>query len=225
MIGESALTTLLGALATGGLEPPEPLPVEWPTWVVLLVGGMILVLMGLLAYVFVRKVGCNCPECSVRMAFFSEVPEEEKREILDYFEKYESRRPREDRLLVCPKCGLVYDDFSGEGRSLDADERSECKVCGKSVEVMAQYIISGEITQMREANPEIKALNIECLNCRRRVITEADCTLCDTPNKLYACRACRTFYAWIRPHKSRRHKFFAALTKDRLLDQAPEWLE
>ena len=107
-----------------------------------------MVLMGLLAYVFVRKVGCNCPECSVRMAFFSEVPEEEKREILDYFEKYESRRPREDRLLVCPKCGLVYDDFSGEGRSLDADERSECKVCGKSVEVMAQYIISGEITQI-----------------------------------------------------------------------------
>ena len=47
-----------------------------------------------------------------------------------YFQQYESRAPDTSSVFVCRDCRYVYDDFSGEKKSMAGDTASFCKVCG-----------------------------------------------------------------------------------------------
>lgn len=98
-----------------------------PIWVYAV--GVVIGLL-VLCKVLLRKMGCSCHNCSSRMHFWDELEESDKQDILAYFQHYENRTPDTSSIFVCPNCRYLYDDFSGEKRSMDGDNNSICKVCG-----------------------------------------------------------------------------------------------
>ena len=183
---------------------------------------IVLIVLALLSFILisklaVRKIGCNCHECGKRMAYFDEMDEEDQREILAYFRDYEEREPDTSAIYVCRTCEFVYDDFSGEQRSMEGDERSYCKVCNGFVMYMGSYIRRGWYQRFREANAELTKTGVECLNCRR----SDRCMLCDTERKLFGCHQCLALYAWV-PVGERGFKFFVPLAKRELLERVSE---
>ncbi len=65
---------------------------------------------------------------------------------LSYFQRVEDQGPDVGRILVCDNCDLVYDDFSGESKSMEGDERTICKVCNAlGVWYMGPSVNSGEL--------------------------------------------------------------------------------
>ena len=59
---------------------------------------------------------------------FEKLPDNDKSDILEYFRRFEDREPDAEGIFACGHCLMVYDDFSGEKRTMDGDERSFCKV-------------------------------------------------------------------------------------------------
>ena len=78
------------------------------------------------------------------MSFFDELPDQEKDQILSYFKEHERRTPDTTAIFVCLHCRIVYDDFSGEKRSMEGDTRSICKVCqSPSVDHLGVQVVTG----------------------------------------------------------------------------------
>jgi hypothetical protein len=92
-------------------------------WVVLVLA------FAFLALIARKLTGCLC-KCGRRARRFDELGPEEKDEILSYFRHAERREPDPKGIFVCDACETVFDDFSGERKSLDCDNVSMCKVCG-----------------------------------------------------------------------------------------------
>ena len=168
----------------------------------------------------VRKIGCNCHECGRRMAFFNEVGDDDQREILRYFEEFEKRTPDTSGMFVCCHCGIVYDDFSGEKRSMAGDLTSYCKVCNGLVAPMDRYVMRGLLPEFRKANPELAEKGADCLNCGRKPII-GDCVFCDAKLKLFGCHKCAAVYAWM-PATGGQLKFLVPLTDKELLDRVSD---
>ena len=177
---------------------------------------LLLLVAGVLAVLFalrwiIRRIGCNCHICGYRMNYFSELSIQDQREILGYFRIHEKRDPDTSAFFVCMRCSIVYDDFSGEKRSMDGDNRSLCKICNSpSVWYMASRMIPGEIGRFRGKNAGL-IKNIECLRCERNPMDVSDCVLCDTAIKVTGCRQCHTLYTWS-TYKGGKYKYLVPLT-------------
>ena len=173
--------------------------------------GVALVIGVVAARYFVRYFCHPCHHCSRRTVFFKRLDESEKREILQYFQGHEHRTPDTARLAACRHCLLVFDDFLGVTKGLEAEHIATCKVCGGTVVCMGMQISTGRMGAVREANPHLLASGIECLTCRRNPLGWLDCLQCDTPAPLYACSQCSAVYA-SRSLEEGRYAFFAPLT-------------
>ncbi len=175
----------------------------------------LVIMVGLLAWL-IKKVGCNCHECGERMDTYEELSSEQQRVIRRYFREEEGRRPDFSAIFVCPHCHFVYDDFSGEKRSMEGDERSYCKVCGRpSVRYMYSAGLRRGRDVFREAYPEL-ADEYECLRCGGDRI--GDCVMCDTEPKLFACSRCITLYRWFSPDDTEL-KFMRPITDETLVEE------
>ena len=153
-------------------------------------------LMAVLIKWLVRKLGVDCHECAGRMAFFDELAIEEQNAILAYFSEHEGRKPDTSAVFVCKRCGFVYDDFSGEKRSMSGDEVGHCKICGRpTVRYMGWIKARAAMPAFREKNKGL-IKQYECLTCRRDPHYDVDCVMCDAEPKLLGCDVCRTVYAW-----------------------------
>ena len=147
----------------------------------------------LLLRLLVRAVGCNCGVCGRRMRRFEALPMQDRQAILAHYQRCEDRRPDTDAVFVCPACRLVYDDFSGERRSMEGDDRSICKVCGSpQVWHLGRLYTNGQIRGFVDANAQHVA-EVECLRCQRQ---DRHCPLCDAETRVTGCRACHALYAW-----------------------------
>ena len=97
--------------------------------------------------------GCCCHECGSKMQPFEKLSDGDKSDILAYFRRFEDREPDEDGIFACPNCLLVYDDFSGEKRTMDGDERSFCKACNApGVSYIGPMVASGELGEFQKRN-------------------------------------------------------------------------
>jgi len=174
----------------------------------------------------VRRVGCNCHLCGERMVFFRDLKEEEQGEILSYFQEYEHRLPKTNAILVCRGCRIVYDDFSGEARSMEGDDITYCKVCKSPwVSYLGGHIRSGDtrdITGFREKNSSLID-SIECLRCTREPIDALSCAACDTKVRVLGCRMCHTLHAWTSVRKNGL-KFLVPLTDKAVASGPGEFL-
>ncbi len=108
--------------------------VEKKTWAMLLmcVGLPLLACLG--ALLLKRLIGCPCQFCeNNRMTSWDELDLRQQDVLLRYFKSCEGREPDTSAVFVCKKCGTVFDDFSGEKRSMERDMGSGCttwcKVC------------------------------------------------------------------------------------------------
>lgn len=160
----------------------------------------LIVVIGLAFLVVVRRlvkrIGCDCHTCGRRMSFFRELSLEQQNDILHYFRIQEKRDPDTSPIFVCSQCLMVYDDFSGEKKSMSGDVRSFCKICSSpSVWYLGDAVSTGEVAGFREANPAL-VKEIECLRCNRKPKTSLDCVFCDTAAKPTGCRKCHTLYVW-----------------------------
>jgi len=179
-----------------------------------------LLVIGLVTRWLVRKVGCNCHICGRRMAFFNELTPDEQSQVTSYFEKYESRFPDTSALFACRNCRIVYDDFSGEKRSMAGDNRSFCKVCGSpSVFYMWFPMLRGLTGTFRKKYKDLIEVS-ECLRCKRHPISKGSCVMCDTPVKVLGCWFCQTLYMW-KAVDGTTFKFLVPLTEERILDRPP----
>ncbi len=177
---------------------------------------MSLLLLGGLAWL-IKRVGCNCHECGRRMDSYDELSPEKQQELRRYFLKEEGRLANFDEMFVCPHCHLVYDDFSGEKRSMEGDERSYCKVCGHpSVHYLYYAGLRRGRDIIREAYPAL-ADKYECLQCGGDR-TGVDCVMCDAEPKLFACPRCITLYRWYSPEYTNM-KFMKPLTDESLVKE------
>ena len=117
-----------------------------------IIGGAVLLLgISVATYLLKRlvlsRMGVMCSFCGhPRAKPLRELAPADAEMVLSYFRQYEKREPDEDGVYVCPDCGIVYDDFSGENRSGEPDAgpsptgrdlppgvsgyRAYCKVCG-----------------------------------------------------------------------------------------------
>lgn len=171
---------------------------------------------GLLAWL-VKKVGCNCHECGERMDTYEELSSEQQRLIRRYFRQEEGRRPDFSSIFVCPNCRFVYDDFSGEKRSMEGDERSYCKVCGRPA---VHYMYYAGLRRGREAFREKYAELVgkyQCLRCGGDRPGVA-CVMCDVEPKLFGCSRCMTLYRWYSPEGTDL-KFMKPLTDESLVQK------
>lgn len=187
--------------------------------IVLLILGLIAVCV--IASLAVRTIGCNCYECGRRMAYFDELAEPDKREILTHFEQIEERRPNASAIFVCTRCRVVHDDFSGEERSLDADGRSYCKVCNGVVQkVVGRIRLRGPA-----GHGDLRSDAGRDAGSPSRAPTDGvgDQDGDSTPGNyvawLYRCHLCGTHYAWL-PFGESGYKFFTPFTDKDLLDRA-----
>jgi len=183
------------------------------------------VVFGLLACLLRRAVGCDCHNCGNTMTAFRRLPDTDQRSILEHFEKVERRTPDTTAIFACGTCGTVYDDFSGEKKSLDGDNVSICKTCGQPWVVHLGLFIS--LPMYQDAYRQIVETNkkfvdtIECLRCQRRPLSSADCIACDTPLKVTGCRYCSTLYLW-GPLEGSKYKFLLPLTDRKVLARAED---
>jgi len=110
--------------------------------ILVLLGGVIA--MCIVGKVLVSLIGCPCQFCDNRkITPFKKLPLDLQRNILDYFREYERREPDTSAVFACQECRTVFDDFSGEKRSMDTDVdhtrlsgdkghytcKAYCKVC------------------------------------------------------------------------------------------------
>ena len=155
--------------------------------------------------------GCCCHECGTKMQPFEKLPDSDKADILEYFRRFEDREPDEEGIFACGHCLLVYDDFSGEKRTMDGDERSFCKVCNSAgVSYIGPMVVSGELEKFQERNKNLIE-QIECLRCQRKPLGIWDCIPCDTEIKITACRRCYSVYAQM-PANGSRYRFHVLLS-------------
>ena len=170
---------------------------------------------------FVRRIGCNCHLCDRRMNFFNELTEDEQKEIVSYFQTRENRQPDTSGIFVCQHCRIVYDDFSGEKKSMEGDNVSICKICGSpSVRHLGLSVATGEIADFRKENPRL-VKDYECLNCSRQPYGYLYCLTCDAKVKLVGCRNCYTLYLWKSAKGSKYGlKFLVPLTDEPILKEA-----
>ena len=179
------------------------------------------VVFGALACLLKRAIGCDCHKCGHRMTAFKQLPQTDQQIILDHFKEIEKRTPDTTAIFACGHCGIVYDDFSGEKRSLDGDNISICKICGKPYVAylgcfMSLPMYREAYRRMIETHKELID-KIECLRCERRPMRGVDCVTCDTPLKLTGCRYCSAIYLWGPPEGS-KYRFLIPLTGHKILD-------
>ena len=86
----------------------------------------------------IQMVGIPCSYCrNMRLTAFKKLDHPTQNALLTYFQQRERRVPVAAAIFVCQECQLVYDDFSGEKRSRDIDDRltggmrTFCKVCNR----------------------------------------------------------------------------------------------
>lgn len=183
------------------------------------------VVFGLLACLLRRTIGCDCHRCGNSMTAFKWLPDADQRAILEHFEKVERRTPDTTAIFACGVCGTVYDDFSGEKKSLDGDNISICKVCGKPwVGYLGSFVslvmYEDVYRRLVEANKKFVD-KIECLRCERKPKDSDDCISCDTPLKVTGCRYCSTLYLW-GPLERSKYKFLLPLTEQTILARAED---
>lgn len=108
-----------------------------PIYIISLVLTFVAAIVGMVW--LVRLIGLACQFCSnSRVSFFNELTAEQQDTILDYFQTYEHRTPDTKAIFVCCDCNTVFDDFSGEKKSMEADYgrggcRTWCKACHQMV--------------------------------------------------------------------------------------------
>lgn len=99
----------------------------------IVIGALLGIGIALFLGILTNKIGMPCTFCENRRTTpFSELPEQDKKNLLEYFQTYEKRAPDRDGIFVCENCKIVYDDFSGEKKSMETDlwgPRTFCKVC------------------------------------------------------------------------------------------------
>ena len=164
--------------------------------------------------------GCCCHECGAKMQPFEKLPDGDKADILEYFRRFEDREPREEGIFACGNCLLVYDDFSGEKRSMDGDEMSFCKVCNSYGVSYIGPMSSGDLEKFQERNKNLIE-QIECLRCKRKPMGIWDCIPCDTQVKITACRRCYSIYAQM-PVNGSRYRFLVLLSDKAVIKKSPD---
>ena len=165
--------------------------------------------------------GCCCHECGTKMQPFEKLPDSDKSDILEYFRRFENREPDEEGIFACGHCLLVYDDFSGEKRTMDGDEKSFCKVCNSAgVSYIGPMVVSGELEKFQERNKNLIE-QIECLRCQRKPSGVWDCIPCDTEIKITACRRCFSVYAQM-PVNGSRYRFHVLLSDREIIKDSAD---
>ena len=96
---------------------------------------------GVIIKIAVRAAGVPrqfCANCKASRFEQLSVPQQGAL-LLQYFRHHEGRDPDRSAMFACQSCMTVYDDFSGEKRSMDIDAlgvvaRSFCKVCNQLIQ-------------------------------------------------------------------------------------------
>ena len=164
--------------------------------------------------------GCCCHECGTKMQPYEQLPDSDKSDILAYFRRFEDREPDVEGIFACGNCLLVYDDFSGEKRTMDGDEMSFCKVCNSSGVSYIGPMSSGDLEKFQERNKN-RIEQIECLRCKRKPMGIWDCVPCDTEIKITACRRCYSIYAQM-PVNGSRYRFQVLLSDNTIIKDSPD---
>ena len=164
--------------------------------------------------------GCCCHECGTKMQPFEKLSDNDKSDILEYFKRFEDREPDVEGIFACGHCLLVYDDFSGEKRTMDGDERSFCKVCNSAGVSYIGPMSSGDMEKFQERNKHLIE-QIECLRCKRNPMGIWDCVPCDTDIKVTACRRCYSIYAQM-PVNGSRYRFQVLLSDNTIIKESPD---
>lgn len=164
--------------------------------------------------------GCCCHECGTKMQPYEQLPNSDKFDILAYFRRFEDREPDVEGIFACGNCLLVYDDFSGEKRTMDGDERSFCKVCNSAGVSYIGPMSSGDLVKFQERNKD-RIEQIECLRCKRKPMGIWDCVPCDTEIKITACRRCYSIYTWM-PLGRSRYRFHVLLSDNEIIKDSPD---
>ena len=164
--------------------------------------------------------GCCCHECGTKMQPYEKLSDSDKSDILTYFRRFEDREPDVEGIFACGNCLLVYDDFSGEKRTMDGDERSFCKVCNSYGVSYIGPMSSDDLEKFQERNKNLIE-PIECLRCKRNPIGEYDCVPCDTEIKVTACRRCYSIYAQM-PVNGSRYRFHVLLSDREIIKESPD---
>lgn len=112
--------------------------IEKKTWAMLMMTVGVPLAVGALGLLLKKFFGCPCQFCkNNRMTFWRELDVMEQEAIRRYFRGHEKRNPDTSAVFLCRKCGTVFDDFSGERRSLERDMGAGCttwcKVCNSVV--------------------------------------------------------------------------------------------
>jgi len=99
----------------------------------IVIGGLLGIGVGIFLGFVKNKIGMPCTFCkNRRVTPFRELSENDQQNLLTYFHTQEKRAPDQDGIFVCQNCKIVYDDFSGEKKSMESDRwgpRTFCKVC------------------------------------------------------------------------------------------------
>ena len=164
--------------------------------------------------------GCCCHECGTKMQPFEKLSDSDKSDILEYFRRFEDRKPDEEGIFACGNCLLVYDDFSGEKRTMDGDEMSFCKVCNSAGVSYIGPMSSGDLEKFQKRNKNLIE-QIECLRCKRKPAGFWDCIPCDTEFKITACRRCYSIYAQM-PVNGSRYRFHVLLSDREIIKDSPD---
>jgi hypothetical protein len=107
-----------------------------------MIKGILILIAGFIVLVAavnftVEFIGVHCQFCvKQKLIPFKKLSVTQQQSILHYFEIYEKRMPAVNSIFVCSTCKSVFDDFSGEKRSMDIDAitcRVWCKVCNLPV--------------------------------------------------------------------------------------------
>ncbi len=85
---------------------------------------LIIVFLGIGGRLAKNFFGYSCEECGSKIQPYEKLPDDDKADILEYFRRFEDREPGVEGIFACNNCLIVYDDFSGEKRTMDGDERS-----------------------------------------------------------------------------------------------------
>ncbi len=160
-MGNCVIAAVTGLLAEGGEE------LGLGQGVIVGVVVLALIVLGLwFLKIMVSRMGLMCSFCGYpRAKPIRELDEEDRAEVLSYFREYEKRSPNPNSVFVCPSCGIVCDDYSGEKHSREPDGgsppagqllpegvsgcRAFCKNCGYQMMGIAKV-----------------ELPIECRHCR-----------------------------------------------------------
>ena len=100
--------------------------------------GLLAVFAALVAAVgiFLKKMfGLGCQFCeNNKTTPWKKLSPKDQENLLRYFTDYEKRSPDTSAIFVCENCQTVFDDFSGEKKSMEPDKGltgclTWCKVC------------------------------------------------------------------------------------------------